>query len=301
MRLGLLLVPLLFGVLPGCGSSWTLSEGGVEDLLKSWFYPDGDGDGWGDPDGAPQQLSGPDQAAGFTSTNNRDCDGDDDQVTGKIGFVCPSSLSFDASGTITSAGVSYPGASEYAITRAEGAELVNVTKATLACASWGTTAEIAEVTPSFGQLATFSSASDLDPLAATVQADGAFAGWVGVKWSTDDPDDGDWVWIDDTPANTVQSEFDWCGDDEPSPYDFFPYALLNLDDPDIAADIADDLPNVRLALIWEAAESDWCLGHPSAAVDAQVGWTSGYNYDAAHVVCERSWPDPLLYLSQPQE
>ncbi len=301
MRLESTVAPLIIAVLSGCGSSWSLEAGALDAQYKSWFYPDADEDGYGDSGSAPQLLQEADVAAGFTSPNDRDCDPDDDQVTGKIGFVCPQNLSFDASGTVTSAGVSYPGASEYAITRADGAELVNVTKATLACASWGSTAEIEGVEASFGQLATFASAVDLDvpALQGVVESDGAFAGWLGIQWSGADPDDGSWVWIDDTPATTVQTEFEWCGGVEPSPYDFFPYALLNPEDPEIAADIAEDLPNVRLALIWDAGAGDWCLGSPTSAIDAQIPWTAGYGYDAAHMVCERAWPDPGNYLSQP--
>jgi hypothetical protein len=280
--------------LGGCGSSWSIDSGIIKALAKQYYYPDADADGWGDPGSTPQLLDAADDAHGLTATNDRDCAVDDDQITGLIGQLCPG----DFAGGSQSVGVSYPGAEEYAATHGSG-EVTRVLPAMQACTGWGAQIEADGITPAFGHLATFSSSADLGPLQAEIEADGAFAAWIGILWSTDDPTSGNWVWEDDTAPSSIETEFSWCNGSAPSPYDLFPFAVLNPDAPEQAAVIAEDLPFKRLALVWRAGATDWCLGIPTDALADAAPAGAPYTVDDAHVVCERPYPDPAQYLSNP--
>jgi hypothetical protein len=178
-----------------------------------------------------------------------------------------------------------------------------VTSASLAetdCGLWGSTVASETLPFGAGQLASIQVAVELDPLAEIAQRDGAFAGWIGIGWSTGDPEQGEWVWVDGSDKGSIQAEFNWCAGSPPSPYSLFPFAVLNPDDPNQAAVIAADLPGKRLALVWAPDATEWCLGLPTDAVGPSVPWTEGaYTVDNAHMVCERPYLDPAAFVSKP--
>ena len=176
-RIGWGALPLAAVFLGGCGSSWTIPNDVLSTLSLAWYYPDVDGDGWGDPGGEPEQLASPDVGGGLTATNDRDCAADDDQITGQIGAICPDDLAFG--GTVS--GVSYPGdgTAEYVMTHGGDAPTTSASLAETDCGLWGSTVA-SEILPfGAGQLASIQVAVELDPLAEIAQRDGAFAGWIG--------------------------------------------------------------------------------------------------------------------------
>ena len=297
-RIGWGALPLAAVFLGGCGSSWTIPNDVLSTLSLAWYYPDVDGDGWGDPGGEPEQLASPDVGGGLTATNDRDCAADDDQITGQIGAICPDDLAFG--GTVS--GVSYPGdgTAEYVMTHGGDAPTPSASLAETDCGLWGSTVASETLPFGAGQLASIQVAVELDPLAEIAQRDGAFAGWIGIGWSTGDPEQGEWVWVDGSDKGSIQAEFNWCAGSPPSPYSLFPFAVLNPDDPNQAAVIAADLPGKRLALVWAPDATEWCLGLPTDAIGPSVPWTEGaYTVDNAHMVCERPYLDPAAFVSKP--
>ncbi len=313
VHMALVLGPVGLG---GCGSTWNI-EGNIDGLLRDWFYLDSDADGWGDPETEPQLLSEADLTGGFTSLNDRDCDAADDQVTGRIGALCPDGIS----GGGDYAGVSYPGASEYATTHGAGAPATRSVLASGDCAMWGAPIDTEDIVASPGQLATMQTVGELDPLLPIVQADAVYAAWVGVVWEYTDTiavtadsdagtvdaavaeiETGDWAWEDGSDANSIRQAFSWCTGAPPSPFDLFPYTSVNPNDPKQLVVIKQDLPTRRLALVWQDSATEWCLGVPTDAVSDAPGleWSvDAYTKDTAHVLCERSYPDPASYTSKP--
>lgn len=302
--------------LGGCGSSWNIGDD-LSGFEREWFYLDSDADGWGDPGTAPQELAQADIAGGYTSRNDRDCDPDDEQITGRIGGLCPDGIS----GGGDYAGVSYPGASEYATTHGAGAPTTRSVLASGDCAMWGAPIDAGEIVAAPGQLATLQAAGELDPLLPVVQGDAVYAAWVGIVWQYEDTvavtadsdastvdaavaeiEAGDWAWEDGSDANSIRQSFAWCTGAPPSPFDLFPYTSVNPNDPKQLVVIKEDLPTRRLALVWQDSATEWCLGVPTDAVSDAPGleWSAeAYTTDTAHVLCERTWPDPALYTSKP--
>ena len=165
-------------------------------------------------------------------------------------------------------------------------------------------------------LATFASQAELDAVLASLTASvdagtGVYAGFVGIHWDGPDALTGAWSWVDDSDDGLITSDLDWC-DVEPVPNDFFP--LLNPADPGHVDAIAEQLPGLRLALVYREGDGgmEWCLGLPWQAIpsdiydeilagtenlaDPFVADVSRYGNSDAHLVCRRPQPDPVNYI-----
>lgn len=255
------------------------------------FFPDADGDGWGEPGSEATMLPQADQAAGLTATNRRDCDDSDPAVTGKIGPACPGDL---VEGTVSVTGVRF-GASEYVVVYGAETAVVRHVAAETACRAWGGSRELDGVSLE-GHLATLAEVQELnavqDELRASSVGVGEFAGFVGIVWqgatALADPQ-ASWVWSDGSTA-AVDADTPWCFGEPPSPFDYYDHFL-----PAVQAHVdglQSQLPDLRLALVWDAAAApsgEWCLGLPDDAAPAQ------YSAPEGHFICERPAPDPEAY------
>ena len=87
----LLTLPMLVLAMVGCGSNFKTIPTDPVCTEYPWFL-DADADGWGDPNSTGIMSCNPDDATGFTVTNNRDCDDADASVTGRAGSLCPADV-----------------------------------------------------------------------------------------------------------------------------------------------------------------------------------------------------------------
>jgi len=293
-------------LLAGCGSHWDIRKGdnlGVGCAAIN-FYPDADEDGWGDPGAEPAVMCNADVEAGLTASNARDCDDGDIAITGQVGEVCPDGLVVADGGAIGHGGVAL-GESEFAYVFGTTAPVVRHAMATNSCGAWG---GVDDQGADLGSLATFSAIAELDAVLSAL--DGAlpaglsYAGFVGIGWEGE-LSSGAWSFVDESGDGLITSDLDWCGV-EPTPGDFFP--LLNINDPDHAAAIEEQLPELRLALVRQDSGS-WCLGLPWEAIPAGVqsqldadpdymdpDGTYRYTTSDAHLICKRPQPDATAHV-----
>ena len=279
----------------GCSATWGFG-GDENDVLYTQcaepktYYLDVDGDGWGDPQQpGVQDACEPDAVNFYTATNARDCDDSEDAVTGLVGSLCPSDMSYTETDDIDYVGL-IAGGNEFVYLHGSPSQtpFVDAQDAEERCAQWGATELIDGVWTSTGGLATFGLGDNaLDDLQRSVDdlvdVKQGFVAFVGIEWSGTALD-GAWTWTDDSDDVLIDS-IGWCGNVQPLPEDYFPG--LNPTDAAHAAIIEDALTWMRLALIRDS-KNEWCLGLPGDTVaDGAL--------DQAHVVCERLPPNPTDY------
>lgn len=287
----------------GCGSSWDIRKGDklVYGCNESFFYPDADLDGWGDPSAEGVLLCSADVEAGLTAANGRDCDDGDPDVTGKIN-LCPDDLAESGTGNPIAYGGRVVGEVEFAFVHGGDAQVLENRMATAQCELWAGEVDGA----SAGSLATFASQTEVQQAQDAIDVarpDGPYAGFVGLEW-TGDLTVGDWEWIDDSDDGLIDSVFSWCNGSPPVPGDFFPE--LNTADPAHFDAFNDALPHLRLAMVRQESGS-WCLGLPWDAIpdalwnemqagtadytDPLVADISRYRSTRSHMICRRAAPD----------
>jgi len=241
----------------GCVSKWDLrAELPVNQPVP--YFLDQDGDGWGDPESDEQrQLSG-DVDSGYTARNNRDCDDNDANVTGRVGSICPVQM--------------VVGGSDWVGTVLQDQELVALYGTTDpvwtdaaqdACEDWGTTLDGG----TNGKLAILTGERRSAVIEALdLKLGGApFAGFVGA--SPQDDVGAEWSWDDD---ETLIEDTDLCDD-------FVAQPSLE-----------------RLALVHRSGE--WCYGTPENAFIATPGPDApAYAKFYGHFICQRDQPDPADY------
>jgi hypothetical protein len=284
---GALLVSFLS--LAGCGSYWDIRKGeelsiGCAGLLN--WYPDADGDQWGDPGSAPTPRCGPDQEKQLTASNALDCDDADVGITGRVGALCPGEMftGADPEGSRCVAGTR-SGESEF-VTTCEGSPLVGFTMARQDCEAWAgwITPEAAEQ-GAVGQHGLASLQTEFEFAAVTewleTVANGEpIAVWVDLQWTgTIDSSSGAWQWPDN--GGTLPNWVPPCGDTDVGPVDFWPDLVVGLPESDTT--LEESLDEVRQALIYDGTE--WCRGVPDA-----LGTPFGPR--EAFALCER--PAPIL-------
>jgi len=298
-------------LLSGCGSWWTLREGDSVQggCVERQYFPDADGDGWGDPASEPTVLCQADANAGLTATNARDCDDNDVSVTGKVGQNCPVNLAPadpDATEPVNAAGVVFA-EREFAFTYGQDFT-VDLSNGESSCELWGVTPSVG--IPGVAGLATFVSQAELAELQGAVEAGlepgQVFAGRVGIGWSGSDltePLQGEWVFVDGLDSGLIESALSWCNG-EPSPVDFFP--SLNLGVPEHKTAMEAALPELRLSLVLRE-DATWCLGlsedavpeselanvidgEPIPGVVESFLWVA--YLDGSHTICSREAPVP---------
>jgi hypothetical protein len=287
--LGLVAVCAVVG-LAGCGSYWDLRKGeslavGCAGQLN--WYPDADGDQWGDPGSTPTPSCVPDEAHGLTASNDLDCDDSDPDITGKAGAICPSQM-VDGAATCV-AGVRQ-GGSEYVATCDE-TPLTEFAQAEQDCAAWAgteTPEAVANGRDGHRGLAAlkteFESNSIQDWLAPRIGGTPT-AIWTDLRWSGT-LDDGQWQWDD----GSLPTYLAPCGGVEPKPADFWPELVPGVPESDAAVEA--HLGDVRLALVFDG--TGWCRGVPTAA-------GSAYGPRTAYTLCERPSPDLADYESAPDD
>jgi len=285
---------LLTLILSGCGSSWSIRVG--EELEVGCalykFYPDADEDGWGDGSVEPVEACEADDAAGLTARNGRDCDDEDNTITGRVGSICPHELSTGDGDSDAYAGVIYD--SEYVIVYGDG-DYAEHQQADILCNNWAGNLD-GEVQ---GQLATFASAAELQEVRERIEdlvGTSPFAGFVGLAWDGPSNDDGSWQWVDENAdAALIEQDLNWCNGVEPAPLDAYPHLVPG--NPDHAAAINEQLSKVRLALVLDEA-GDWCLGFPWDAVSETGPLAEFYTGVEGHFICQRVKQDAADYADQ---
>jgi hypothetical protein len=255
LRFSVLAVCLLSS---GCFSSWSVVSDIDTGCTIAPYYLDVDGDRWGDPSVPPELACEGNDGSGFTARNGRDCDDADFDITGLVGSICPERLVTDDTPHV---GVQH-GSSEYAVVvddpvAAEVSELRWAQYGADACSArgWG------------GGLATFESSEELSAVKNSVES-AVYAGWVGLV-----PDgSGGWSWEGGAAVDPAVVQY--CSAD--------------------AANSSDVESSDRLALI-KRTDTSWCFGSPeeiSAGGAALPSAAPGYEFRAAHFICERARPEP---------
>ncbi|NCG21407.1 MAG: hypothetical protein GWP91_20545 [Rhodobacterales bacterium] len=313
-------------LLAGCGSYWDIRDGDelAYGCVERYFYPDADSDGWGDSFAEGEVLCDPDVERGLTVSNDRDCDDEDDSITGRANANCP----VDLLPPLNNVEPAYEGAvfnqSEFVFVYGADTRITNAPSASGACRSWGINASHNYHELAVGQLATFGSQPELAAILDAIrdQAEtngiGIYAGFVGIKWDNDENHlVGAWTFTDDSDDALIQTGLNWCNG-EPMPADFFPN--LNggsgerLGVPSHIDAINDALPGLRLTLVLQES-GDFCLGLPRDAIPADVlvdieagdlsdpfvAELARYQGDEAHFVCKRGKPDPANYVKYFEE
>lgn len=254
---------ILLGV-AGCRFSWTADIDTGCPTIQT-YYRDADGDGWGRA-GDSQLLCVPE--SDYRVANDRDCDDEDAEVTGRVGSICPASLVTDPAGGATTAYVGVVVGTSEAIAVHPPTARVVARAAEDACGSagWG------------GDLATLPEGpAVVEVLDSLPAGTGAWAGWVAVVY---DAAESRWEWRSgEAIAETRLCRFD--GDGIPGPEDY---------DPDLGF----------LALVKAGASTAWCLGTPDQVHTAPCAGESCYPERYAHFVCERAPISPDRYaLAEP--
>jgi len=277
-----LVIPCVL-VLAGCGSSWTIRVG--EEVSVGCplynFYPDADGDGWGDGSVEPVQACEPDNKQGITARNGLDCDETDETITGKVAPLCPGMINDDY------AGVVFEG-SEFAIVYGEADAANTSVQAEFLCENW---AEVDADGRRMGGLATFDSAAELQDVTDEVESrvgDSVYVGFVGLAWDGTSNEDGSWQWTsEDADGSLIESQLNWCGGTAPAPLDGNGYYVSG--NPEHAASANVLIETARLALIYDGA-GDWCLGFPQEALEPDAAMAEIYASNNAHFICQRQKP-----------
>jgi len=185
---------LLFG-LAGClSSTWDLPDvgGPGAGYVDRAYYPDADGDGWGD-DLELTMMSRADDTEGMVR-NNRDCDDGDATVTGFIGALCPDTLVLDDEPTEV---VGILTSDRDFVAVHPSAPVEHPVPAEVACRWWGLV----------GHLATFSDMAEFGLVRDRLDeaADGEpYAVWIGLA-----SDGEQWGWTDDTDPGVIDA-IGWC-------------------------------------------------------------------------------------------
>lgn len=290
-------LPSLLVVLASCGSSWQIRKGDelVVGCAEKAFYPDADGDGWGDANAEPVASCTP-PGDGFTASNGRDCDDGNPAITGRVGAVCPDAL-LTSSAPIDYEGVIYD-QSEFVFVFGVDTPTARYAMAESSCQDWSGMDEIESEWVPRGGLATFNSQAELQEVQDRVEeVTTHWAGFIGIHWEGG-LQNGDWSWTDDS-SDALINAIPWCGGQKPLPEDFFPN--LNPADPEHAPGIEKELEHIRLALVLQEGGS-WCLGLPVDALPADLddsledaGPWPLLTHTEAHFICERLAPDPSAY------
>lgn len=298
-------------VLAACGSSWQIRKDEVLEIgcPEKYFYPDADGDGWGDASAEPVASCEPLREQDLTAANGRDCDDGDPTITGRVGAICPEGL-LASSSTISFGGVLFAD-QEFVFVHGGSTPVASYAMATTSCQEWSGSDLVDDDWVPRGSLATFNALAELvavqDELEAQVQAGtfGVFAGYVGIGWEGG-LQTGAWSWLDDSGDNLI-NQIPWCSG-ALKPADFFP--RLNPDDPEHIPALEEAMGALRLALVLPE-NGNWCLGMPRDAIpvdirqqldddtadlsDPVVAAFARYTRTEGHFVCERPKPDPSRY------
>jgi len=241
---------------------------------KPYFFDD-DGDGWGIEDDAhPRQLRcQPDLDAGFVSRNARDCDDNDDQVTGMVGAICPQDMTIGDTTFVGFVG----GESEY-IAVLDPTPASFPFEASSSCEFWGYWDE----NDSAGAwLATFNSLNEVSELQTLVEEAGheTYAAFLGI-----DHDGSAWGWQDD--ASLSLTDISPCGG--------------------VLPDVNDVDDYQQLALVRPEGGGEWCLGTPADAGSyahdeiPETGLSPDYYAPLyGHYICERPLPDSEAFQVPP--
>ena len=217
-------------LLVSCSSHWKLQsplDTGCTDPMA--YYYDGDGDGWGVRNSNEAQLlCVADDASGFTSVNNLDCDDEDPGISGGLGdgFGCPAGMGSLAEWV----GVVH-GDSEYLILHGTTNTLSGAMTSGV-CNNW-TTGDIA----TFSNDAEFAAVSEANP-------EDVYAGFIGVEVVG-----GTWAFTDGSSLNLAAY---WCDSVEPETTE------LNVDGESVPRDEV-------LAIVKTSASASWCVGLASEA------------------------------------
>ncbi|MEZ4234615.1 MAG: hypothetical protein R3F59_00300 [Myxococcota bacterium] len=268
----------------GCVSYWDLRKGEelpygcVGELL---WYPDADGDKWGDPGTTGKPSCGPVEQENRTASNARDCDDSDGGVTGRVGAICPAQMAFLEGGTPCVEGLQV-GDSEI-IASCGASPQVDAETAASDCVQWSgwdTEQPADAVQPMNRGLAALETEAEYNSV-TTWLAEGGEPRivWVDLRWSGP-VDGGAWTWPDGTAPTWVPA----CAGGETSPADFFPDLVPGL--PESDATLEESVRWVRQALIFDGTA--WCRGVP----DAVFSEAQQRSYAGAQVLCER--PRPVL-------
>jgi hypothetical protein len=272
----------------GCGSYWDLRKGeelaiGCAGLLN--FYPDADGDRWGDPGSTPTPACAPDEANGLTASNDLDCDDADPSITGLAGAICPQDM---LGGEATCLVGLREGNSEFVGTCGESPQVAfgQASQDCQAWAGWETPEAIEQGRTGHRGLASLETEFEYNEIEdwLTAELGGApTAVWVDLRWEGT-VTTGQWVWPDGSAPTFVPP----CGGIEAAPGDFWPELVPGLPESDEA--LSQHLDEVRQALVFDG--TGWCRGVPTAA---------GLEPRQAHVLCERPSPDLADYQMAPED
>lgn len=274
--------------LAGCGSYWDLRKGESLDVgcagLKN-FYPDADGDKWGEPDSIPTQACTADEAAGLTASNDLDCDDDDEGITGRAGAICPTQM---VGGLATCVEGLRQGGSEFVGTCGE-TPLVAFGQAAQDCqawAGWETPEAVDEGRVGHRGLASLETDFEFNGVTDWIEQQvGSVptAVWVDLRWSGS-VTDGSWAWPDGSAPTLVAP----CGGDETLPGDFWPELVPGVGGADDSLEA--HLDEVRAALVWNGTA--WCRGVPDFVGNAPR---------EAYALCERPSPNLADYEDVPEQ
>ncbi|MEN0063313.1 MAG: MopE-related protein [Myxococcota bacterium] len=237
----------LFLVLGGCASA-------TSDCVVVTAYADGDGDGFGTSQVVTTEVC-ENELPARTAANSIDCDDSTDQITGRVGTVCPQTMGLQPLDVV---GLVEDGREWLTFTMPS--PTVRAPLAASICERWAS--ERPEVAaPGYRGLTT----GDERPLPETglARLTPGWAGFVALQYS-----DGQWQW----PDGTTPSSEAYCEGVSPSLLDFL--SAVSPRDPafeDLRAEVQRD---ARLA--WVRQADGWCLGA----------------LQTAHVFCSRPAPDP---------
>ncbi|MEQ1504444.1 MAG: hypothetical protein ABMB14_19540 [Myxococcota bacterium] len=277
--------------LAGCGSYWDLRKGESIELGCAGqldYYPDADGDLWGDPGSIPTQSCTPDPENLLTASNALDCDDSDPGITGRAGTICPSEMAGLFGGSPCVDG-KQEGNSEFVATCGES-PIVGYREARTDCenwAGWDTSQPVGVAVPNRG-LAALETEPEYNALSAWLveQSAGApIAVWIDLRWEGS-VTAGAWVWPDGTSPTYIPP----CGGVEATPGMFYPDLVPGIEEAD--ATLSEELDALRSALVFDGAS--WCRGIPTAGGPA-------FSTRGAHALCERPRPDLAEYAEVPAD
>jgi hypothetical protein len=274
--------------LAGCGSYWDLRKGesldvGCAGLLN--FYPDADGDKWGEPGSIATQSCTADVKAGLTASNDLDCDDSDPGITGKAAAICPQQMVL---GLATCVQGTRQGESEFVGTCGETprVDFDDALQDCQAWAGWETPEAVDAGMVGHRGLAALETEFEYNEISDWLTAQAGteqVALWVDLRW-TGTVSEGAWQWPDGTEPTFVPP----CEGAEATPGDFWPDLLPGDGKGDDA--VATHLDEVREALVFDGTA--WCRGVPTL-----IGWQPREGY----ALCERPSPDLVAYEDSPEQ
>lgn len=285
------ILPIATAGLAGCVSYWDIRKG--EELVigcagELLWFPDADGDQWGDPDSTGKPGCTAFEDEGLTANNALDCDPSDPSITGQTGAICPNEIASSLGGSECVVG-RQQGNSEFVSSCGES-PLLPPLAARQECEEWsGWDTSLDPGAPALNRgLAALETDAEYN---AVIEWLTAAAGgepraiWIDLRWSGS-VQSGEWQW----PDGTLPTYIPPCGGVEIEPGDFYPDLVPGL--PESDETLEEHLPDLRAALVYNG--NTWCRGIPNLSDDID-------GPRSAHVLCER--PRPILadYAEVPEE